>query len=287
VAQIVPQALTLSNLTALTIVCQLDVDNIQGYVADHIADSQLELQRLINTNVHLVRLTIYSDLLEDIDRSVFERLRELELWGPHDKHVSILQRLLPHSSNLESLAIVEITQQFENIMVLLKEHSHTFPNIRSFKVMSLDTVDSTPCMVPLSNFLRAQAHLEWSVRTGNPQIYALTTKYFRLDVDMPGLTPSNMLTLLETVSHMQDLRVLGFDLRSISNEEDLAVMASYLSPSLTALHIQISWENIPFSSGELEKLVRSYQMVVSNASDQQTRFSSTVSLECPNSTSFM
>jgi hypothetical protein len=161
VAQIVPQALTLSNLTALTIVCQLDVDNIQGYAAEHIADSQLELQRLINTNVHLVRLTIYSDLLEDINRPVFERLRELELWGPHDKHVSILQRLLPHSSNLESLAIVEITQQFENIMVLLKEHSHTFPNIRSFKVMSLDTVDSTPCMVPLSDFLRAQAHLEW------------------------------------------------------------------------------------------------------------------------------
>jgi hypothetical protein len=125
------------------------------------------------------------------------------------------------------------------------------------------------------------------VCTGNPQIHALNTNFFRLDVDMPGLTPSNMLTLLETVSHMQDLRVLGFDLRSISDEEDLAVMASYLSPSLTALHIQISWENIPFSSGELEKLVRSYQMVVSNASDQQTGFSSTVSLGCPNSTSFM
>jgi hypothetical protein len=161
VADIVPESLTLSNLTSLTIVCQLDVDNIRGYVPEHIANSQRELQKLINSNMRLTHLTIYSELLENISQSVFEGLQELELWGPHDEHVGILRRVLPCTSDLKMLGIVEIKHQFENIMLLLLEHARAFPNLRGFKVMSLETVDAAPCMNPLSDFLRMQPHLEW------------------------------------------------------------------------------------------------------------------------------
>jgi hypothetical protein len=153
--------LTFSNLTTLTIVSQLDVDNICGYIPEHITKSKQDLQRLINSSTHLLCLTIYSDLLEGISPPVFERLRELALWSPQDKHVAMLERLLPSISNLQILAIVEITEQFENIMVLLRERAHIFPNLRGFKVMSLDSVDSAPCMIPLAHFLRGQPQLEW------------------------------------------------------------------------------------------------------------------------------
>jgi hypothetical protein len=73
---------------------------------------------------------------------------------------------------------------------------------------------------------------------------------------MPGVTSASALTVLETVAHLQHLRVLGFDLRSITDEEDVATLARYLPRSLTTLHLQISWENIPFSSEELVDLVR-------------------------------
>jgi hypothetical protein len=88
------------------------------------------------------------------------------------------------------------------------------------------------------------------------QVEMLTRTDYRLDVDIPGLTSSNALELLETVSHLGHLRVLGFDLRSISDEDDIPVLAAYLSPSLTALHLQIAWENTLFSSRELVDLVR-------------------------------
>jgi hypothetical protein len=135
---------------------------VHGYVPAHIAQCRLQLLQLINTNPRLTRLTIYSDLLKGLAPSVFEGLRELEIWGPRNEHLGELDRLLPRASALEGLALVEITQ-CQDVMPLLARHARAFARLTRLKLMSIDPVHSLDTMADLAAFVSAQAQLRWCV----------------------------------------------------------------------------------------------------------------------------
>jgi hypothetical protein len=160
-ARVVPGSFTLHKLDALIIVCQLDIDNMHGYVPELVAECRPELQRLIHAN-KLVRLAIYSDLLPDLAPPAFERLQDLEIWGPRNAHLNALDRLLPLFSRLEYLALIEITH-CQDVMPLLQRHAQAFGRLVRLKLMSIDPVHSEDTVNSLSSFITAQSRLCWYV----------------------------------------------------------------------------------------------------------------------------
>jgi hypothetical protein len=72
---------------------------------------------------------------------------------------------------------------------------------------------------------------------------------------MPGLERAHLLKLLEGISEVKNLEVLGIDCRSIFDLEDVETVAQFLPSTLVALHLQLSWENVPFTGAELKDLV--------------------------------
>jgi hypothetical protein len=260
------------SLCSLIVVCQLDIDNVRvvsptalplahhtltqvhGYVPAHIAQCRPQLLQLINTNPRLTRLTIYSDLLNGLVPSVFEGLRELEIWGPRNEHLRELDRLLPRASALEGLALVEITQ-CQDVMPLLARHARAFARLTRLKLMSIDPVHSLDTMAALIAFVSAQAQLRWCVPCPAPPRGPRLTRSCRLDIDLPGLGRAQLFDLLAGLARVQSLEVLGFDCRATIELEDLQEIADVLPRALVALHLQLGFENVPFSDSAMRGLV--------------------------------
>jgi hypothetical protein len=77
----------------------------------------------------------------------------------------------------------------------------------------------------------------------------------RLDLDLPGLVGDDVFKLLEAISELAELKVLGFDLRSLNDQDDMAEVASYIPRSLVAFHLEHCWENVPIEDDSMQHLV--------------------------------
>jgi hypothetical protein len=81
------------------------------------------------------------------------------------------------------------------------------------------------------------------------------TRARRLDIDLPGLGRAQLFDLLAGLAHVQSLEVLGFDCRATIELEDLQAIADVLPRALVALHLQLGFENVPFSDSAMRGLV--------------------------------
>jgi hypothetical protein len=78
---------------------------------------------------------------------------------------------------------------------------------------------------------------------------------YRLDFDLPGIASDHVLELLSAISNLPSIEALGFDIRSITDLDDLSLVASYLPPTLSALHLELCWENVPVIEPGMRALV--------------------------------
>jgi hypothetical protein len=77
----------------------------------------------------------------------------------------------------------------------------------------------------------------------------------RLDLDLPGIVPSQLFLLLEAISSLPNLEAFGCDVRSVTEIEDLGIISDYLPLTLSALHLQFCWENVSFTEPEMRPLL--------------------------------
>jgi hypothetical protein len=140
----------------------LDIDNVDGYRPDKVAACQDEIQRVITANMHLSRLTIYSNLIEHIPLRLFENIIEFEVWCPKYEHVKALERLLPHGERLERFAMVELTS-CHVVAPMLLSHATDMPCLTSLKIMSLDAMHEEQTVVDLAAFIGLQKRLRRQV----------------------------------------------------------------------------------------------------------------------------
>lgn len=163
------------------------------------------------------------------------RLTHVDIWGP--ARLGMLEPLLYHASALRELSLVELTCR--DIFPLFRQHINAFPALRRLKIMSLDDYHDEVELGGLAHFVRKNPRLQ------------------RLDFDLPGSTRTGAFTLLETISELKELEVLGVDLRSLTDEADFNLVAECLPTTLHALHLQSCWENLPINTPEVTALVSS------------------------------
>jgi hypothetical protein len=134
------------------------VDNVEGYWPEKVAECREEMRQIIHANVHLSRLTIYSDLLDYITPNIIEHILEFAIWGPRHGHLAMLGHLLPYARRLEGLALVELTE-CHVIAPILHANMNVLLNLKALKIMSIDLMHDERTMVELASFIRSRRQL--------------------------------------------------------------------------------------------------------------------------------
>lgn len=192
------------------------------------------MSRIITANAAALRqLSIFGSLLRELTPGLCEQLTHLTLWGPID--VGLFHNLLPNARGLIALSLVELTCR--DIFPLLYIHSHAFPELKHLKIMSINDDHTKAELHALAHFISLKPHLVW------------------LDFDLPGSDRSGVLEILEIIEGMGELEVLGMDVRSLTDENDLYVISDCFPETLCAIHLQSCWENLPLETPEVEALV--------------------------------
>jgi hypothetical protein len=88
-----------------------------------------------------------------------------------------------------------------------------------------------------------------------PPLLSPWTFTFRLDIDLPGLGRDDLLGILDATSSLEELEAYGIDFRSITDTDDLSLIADSLPSTPLALHLQFCWDNIPFTDPSMGHLV--------------------------------
>lgn len=192
------------------------------------------MKAIIVSNADTLReLRVFGGLLHELPPALCTNLTVFELWGP--KRLPDLDPILPNAQGLLSLALVELTCR--DIFPVLGNNADSFPQLTAFKLMSLDAYHSDVDIGRLTAFLSTKTQLR------------------RLDTDLPGCQRTGVMELLDCIAQMENLEALGVDLRTLTDEEDLEIISTYLPDSLAAIHLQTCWENLLLESDEMAPLV--------------------------------
>jgi hypothetical protein len=165
---------------------------------------------------------------------LLHNLTRLDLWTP-TKMTDVVETVFVHAPNLQALALACV--DFDDFDDMFQTHRDALPSLRMFKLVSLDPVTHDEQVVGLVEFLKAKTSLEG------------------IDTDLPGLPTNAFRGLCSWMRDRDGLRIIGIDARSVVDLDELAFFAENLSRSLTALHIQLCWENLPADAPEFESLV--------------------------------
>jgi hypothetical protein len=230
----------LTNLEVLFLRCEIEIDDTRGYRPKELQKLTDHWEQLINSDGPTLRsLSIFGHFVFVLEPVACTRLTDLDLWGPKDEDLEHLGSLFPYMPQLRSLAFVELNTH--GVYTFLYSNSENLPLLRFLKVMSLEARHTNEQMSYLIEFLLSKPDLQ------------------RLDLDIPGLGRQATLSLLEVISKkLPKLTALGMDVRTLSELEDLEILAEHLPEQLRACHVQLCFENIPLNTPEMEKLVRSF-----------------------------
>jgi hypothetical protein len=210
-------------------------DNQNGYWPADIVACTREMSAIIQASAGtLQRLQLFCALLHEIPQSLCSNLTHFELWGLNQ--LLTLEPVLPHATRLQSLSLVELT--CKDIFPLLAHNPDAFPELRELKMMSLDVNHSAVELTALQDFLRSKPRMR------------------RLDLDLPGAERAAVLDMLTFVKGFRELEAFGMDLRTLTDEEDLYIIADRIPDMLCAIHLQTCWENLPLDTPEMSGLVR-------------------------------
>lgn len=138
-----------------------------------------------------------------------------------------------HATSLVSLTLVQLDGF--TVFDSFGAYPNAFPHLRHLKLMLLDRMPfPSGYYDALCTFLEGRPGLE------------------RLDVDTPGADPQQLLAVLAGVDN---LKVLGLDLRTATSEEHVERLADMLPMTLTALHTQHAWEGLSLDAYEMQPIV--------------------------------